>query len=192
MSRDDLFAQAFGGKEAPEVAAKGGKGTPPDARTELFKQAFPVRKEPDLQAPLLGTSFRFNMSRVAKLSFDEQMSLQKYEGASIRDLPAWLIDGGYVNNLPADVMRRTMGADQIIAVDIESSFDTNLSPFGDAISGLYVLWTRIRPWGERKVQRWLVDGCCLVGGALVPRLVLRLPSLARLMLDNERTQNTLR
>lgn len=38
----------------------------------------------------------------------------------------YLLDGGYVNNLPADVMRTVFGARCIIAVDVGSSDDTVL------------------------------------------------------------------
>ena len=32
---------------------------------------------------------------------------------------ALILDGGYVNNLPVDIMRERFGADRIVAVDVE-------------------------------------------------------------------------
>ncbi|VDM67467.1 unnamed protein product, partial [Strongylus vulgaris] len=58
-----------------------------------------------------------------------------------------LLDGGYVNNLPADVMK-SMGAKCVIAVDVGSSEETNLYNYGDCLSGLWVLWQRLNPWAE--------------------------------------------
>ena len=42
---------------------------------------------------------------------------------------SYLVDGGYVNNLPADVMR-SLGAKIIIAVDVGSEPDTNYTNYG--------------------------------------------------------------
>ncbi|WKY03061.1 hypothetical protein Q1695_016393 [Nippostrongylus brasiliensis] len=58
-----------------------------------------------------------------------------------------LLDGGYVNNLPADVMR-SMGAKRVIAVDVGSSEETNLYNYGDTLSGTWVLMKRLNPWAE--------------------------------------------
>lgn len=56
-----------------------------------------------------------------------------------------LLDGGYVNNLPADVMR-TMGVHQIIAIDVGSQDETDLTNYGDELSGWWLLWKRWNPW----------------------------------------------
>ena len=40
-----------------------------------------------------------------------------------------LLDGGYVNNLPADVMR-SIGAKSVIAVDVGSVNETDLYDYG--------------------------------------------------------------
>ncbi|EYC02789.1 hypothetical protein Y032_0098g3120 [Ancylostoma ceylanicum] len=58
-----------------------------------------------------------------------------------------LLDGGYVNNLPADVMR-SMGAKCVIAVDVGASEETNLYNYGDSLSGTWVLMKRLNPWAE--------------------------------------------
>ncbi|KAK6019308.1 phospholipase, patatin family [Ostertagia ostertagi] len=58
-----------------------------------------------------------------------------------------LLDGGYVNNLPADVMR-SMGAKRVIAVDVGASEETNLYNYGDSLNGLWVLMKRLNPWSD--------------------------------------------
>uniref|UniRef100_A0A0N5AG90 Cyclic nucleotide-binding domain-containing protein n=1 Tax=Syphacia muris TaxID=451379 RepID=A0A0N5AG90_9BILA len=58
-----------------------------------------------------------------------------------------LLDGGYVNNLPADVMK-TMGAKIVIAVDVGSASDTDLYNYGDSLSGFWVLFKKLNPFGE--------------------------------------------
>ncbi|KAL1400961.1 hypothetical protein pipiens_007005 [Culex pipiens pipiens] len=56
-----------------------------------------------------------------------------------------LLDGGYVNNLPADVMRG-QGAAHIIAIDVGSQDDTDLTDYGDDLSGWWLLYKRWNPF----------------------------------------------
>lgn len=58
-----------------------------------------------------------------------------------------LLDGGYVNNVPADVMR-SLGARCVIAVDVGSASENNLYNYGDSLSGFWVLMNRLNPWAE--------------------------------------------
>ncbi|KAI6202346.1 hypothetical protein M3Y96_00938500 [Aphelenchoides besseyi] len=58
-----------------------------------------------------------------------------------------LLDGGYVNNLPADVMR-SLGARCVIAVDVGSASDTDLYNYGDSLSGFWVMMNRLNPWAK--------------------------------------------
>ena len=65
--------------------------------------------------------------------------------ASGEEMVHLLVDGGYVNNLPADVMTRGLGSDTVIAVDVSSSSAFPSQNFGDSISGLGVLkWRLVR------------------------------------------------
>ncbi|CCD61723.1 Patatin-like phospholipase domain-containing protein ZK370.4 [Caenorhabditis elegans] len=57
-----------------------------------------------------------------------------------------LLDGGYVNNVPADVMRN-LGARCVIACDVGSIEETNLYDYGDSLSGMWVLLKRLNPFG---------------------------------------------
>ncbi|XP_037081068.1 neuropathy target esterase sws-like isoform X1 [Pollicipes pollicipes] len=59
-----------------------------------------------------------------------------------------LLDGGYVNNLPADVMRSQMGAHMVLAVDVGSQDDASLTNYGDHLSGWWLLWKRWNPFAE--------------------------------------------
>ncbi|TRY57684.1 hypothetical protein DNTS_025908 [Danionella cerebrum] len=59
-----------------------------------------------------------------------------------------LMDGGYINNLPADVAR-SMGAKVVIAIDVGSQDETNLTNYGDALSGWWLLWKRVNPLAEK-------------------------------------------
>uniref|UniRef100_A0A7N6B1D5 lysophospholipase n=1 Tax=Anabas testudineus TaxID=64144 RepID=A0A7N6B1D5_ANATE len=59
-----------------------------------------------------------------------------------------LMDGGYINNLPADIARN-MGARTVIAIDVGSQDETDLCNYGDCLSGWWLLWKRINPWAEK-------------------------------------------
>lgn len=58
-----------------------------------------------------------------------------------------LLDGGYLNNLPGDIIR-SMGADTIIAIDVSSEEITTVSSYGDSLSGWYALFMRMLPFGK--------------------------------------------
>ncbi|VDM01042.1 unnamed protein product, partial [Schistocephalus solidus] len=58
---------------------------------------------------------------------------------------SYLLDGGYVNNMPADVMA-TFGAKTIYAVDVGSVYDTNLTNYGDWLSGWWLIYQRLFRW----------------------------------------------
>jgi len=55
-----------------------------------------------------------------------------------------LLDGGYVNNVPADVMK-DLGCQTIIAVDVGSIDDTDLTNYGDSLSGWWLMFKRYCP-----------------------------------------------
>ncbi|XP_055841817.1 neuropathy target esterase sws isoform X2 [Episyrphus balteatus] len=56
-----------------------------------------------------------------------------------------LLDGCYTNNVPADVMRN-QGAAHIIAVDVGSQDDTDLTNYGDDLSGWWLLYKKWNPF----------------------------------------------
>lgn len=57
-----------------------------------------------------------------------------------------LLDGGYVNNLPADIMHDVMGAESILAIDVGSQDESDLTNYGDTLSGWWLLWKRWNPF----------------------------------------------
>lgn len=59
-----------------------------------------------------------------------------------------LLDGGYVNNLPADVMHNVMGAQTILAIDVGSQDEMDFSNYGDTLSGWWLLWNRWNPFAQ--------------------------------------------
>uniref|UniRef100_A0A3B1JXB1 lysophospholipase n=1 Tax=Astyanax mexicanus TaxID=7994 RepID=A0A3B1JXB1_ASTMX len=78
-----------------------------------------------------------------------------------------IMDGGYINNLPADVAR-SMGAKVVIAIDVGSQDETNLTNYGDALSGWWLLWKRLNPLAEKvkvlnmaEIQTRLAYVCCV-------------------------------
>uniref|UniRef100_A0A4W3GQS8 lysophospholipase n=1 Tax=Callorhinchus milii TaxID=7868 RepID=A0A4W3GQS8_CALMI len=78
-----------------------------------------------------------------------------------------LMDGGYINNLPADVAR-SMGAKIVIAIDVGSQDETDLTNYGDSLSGWWLLWKRLNPWAEKvkvlnmaEIQTRLAYVCCV-------------------------------
>ena len=58
-----------------------------------------------------------------------------------------LLDGGYLNNLPADVMHRLWSGalGRVIACDVGSVYDTELYNYGDELSGWWLLLRRLNP-----------------------------------------------
>ncbi|XP_064435122.1 patatin-like phospholipase domain-containing protein 7 isoform X5 [Mirounga angustirostris] len=78
-----------------------------------------------------------------------------------------LMDGGYINNLPADVAR-SMGAKVVIAIDVGSQDETDLTNYGDALSGWWLLWKRWNPLASKvkvlnmaEIQTRLAYVCCV-------------------------------
>uniref|UniRef100_A0AAY4BI66 lysophospholipase n=1 Tax=Denticeps clupeoides TaxID=299321 RepID=A0AAY4BI66_9TELE len=78
-----------------------------------------------------------------------------------------LMDGGYINNLPADVAR-SMGAKVVIAIDVGSLDESDLTNYGDSLSGWWLLWKRFNPLSERvrvlnmdEIQTRLAYVCCV-------------------------------
>ncbi|KAK9808186.1 hypothetical protein WJX73_006212 [Symbiochloris irregularis] len=58
-----------------------------------------------------------------------------------------LVDGGYLNNIPVDVMR-SMGVDTVVVVDVEDRDDSvwhNLTAYDGGLSGWRLLWDRWCP-----------------------------------------------
>ena len=55
----------------------------------------------------------------------------------------YLVDGGYVNNLPADVMKRMFGNGKVIAVDVSGDWEMTGSNYGDWVNGFDILVNKL-------------------------------------------------
>ena len=68
----------------------------------------------------------------------------------VQDSGDLLVDGGVVNNLPADVMGRLWGCGRMVAVDVspEADFEA-IEPTPPEVSGWSLLWRRLNPFGQR-------------------------------------------
>jgi lysophospholipid hydrolase len=61
-----------------------------------------------------------------------------------------LIDGGYLCNLPADIMSQLTGGGITIAVDVSSECDLQHEhAYVDAISGWSIIWNRLNPFARK-------------------------------------------
>lgn len=56
-----------------------------------------------------------------------------------------LVDGGFINNLPADALRDN-GANIIIAVDVSSTNNNQFSNYGETLSGWKLLFSNYLPF----------------------------------------------
>ncbi len=53
-----------------------------------------------------------------------------------------------------------MGAKLVIAVDVGSQDETDLTNYGDSLSGWWLLWKRLNPLSEKvKVRRYFFGTC---------------------------------
>lgn len=59
-----------------------------------------------------------------------------------------LLDGGYMNNLPADVMKDEGGIKYIVAVDVGSEPRRDYFSYGSSLSGWWLLWNKINPFAK--------------------------------------------
>ncbi|MBN3289324.1 PLPL6 esterase, partial [Polypterus senegalus] len=78
-----------------------------------------------------------------------------FQDKQIEDL--WLPYFNVTTDITASAMRvhkdadiaRNMGAKTVIAIDVGSQDETDLSNYGDSLSGWWLLWKRINPWAEK-------------------------------------------
>ncbi len=59
---------------------------------------------------------------------------------------ALLVDGGYSNSCPADVMKYQMGARTVISVDVSDFQEREYYEYGSYLSGWWVLWNSWNPF----------------------------------------------
>ena len=83
--------------------------------------------------------------------------------------PVWddgdfLVDGGYLNSIPADVMREHMGAETVIVVDVEDGdylAFRNLTPHDGGLGGWRLPWERLlwpfASWFTKTNASWFTE-----------------------------------
>jgi lysophospholipid hydrolase len=59
-----------------------------------------------------------------------------------------LVDGAYMNSVPADVMRHQMGARIVIAIDTSQELERDHYMWGNHLSGWWVLWNSLNPFSK--------------------------------------------
>ena len=104
-----------------------------------------------------------------------------------------LVDGGYLNAIPADVMRETMGADVVIVVDVEDDdylAFRDLTPRDGGLGGWRLLWERVDPLaGARATARDAMRGA---RDALQKRFLPCFPSRAVARRDADQRRGRVR
>ncbi|KAJ1977009.1 phosphatidylcholine and lysophosphatidylcholine phospholipase [Dimargaris xerosporica] len=78
------------------------------------------------------------------------MSLSGFLPPLCDDNGHMLLDGGYLDNLPVQVMK-AMGASVIFAIDVAADDDTSLMDYGDSVSGWWVLLNRWNPFAKTRI-----------------------------------------
>ena len=74
----------------------------------------------------------------------------------LSDNGALLVDGGYLNVCPADVMREQFGAKTVISVDVSDEFECDYADYGLHLSGWWLLWNSWNPFVKTvKVPSWV-------------------------------------
>jgi predicted acylesterase/phospholipase RssA/CRP-like cAMP-binding protein len=64
------------------------------------------------------------------------------------------VDGGFVNNVPVDVMAKTVNQGPVIGVDVSPPHPLHrVSDYGDDISGWRAMWMRFNPTREKRSYR---------------------------------------
>lgn len=71
------------------------------------------------------------------------------------DQGSLLVDGGYMDNVPVDVMLDSAAASTVIAIDVGAEDATELEDYGDTLSGFWLLFWRML--GRKKLVPTLTE-----------------------------------
>jgi len=69
----------------------------------------------------------------------------------------YLLDGGYLNNIPADQMRYIFNPKTVLTVNVNSFFDLKGDHYGDYLSGASILLDKLNPFTKKKVVPTFAD-----------------------------------
>jgi predicted acylesterase/phospholipase RssA/CRP-like cAMP-binding protein len=128
----------------------------------VLRSALSDIKIEDLRLSFFAVTTNISLSR---LEVHQHGSLWRFVRASMSlsgylpplcDKGHMLVDGGYLNNVPADVMR-DLGCEIIIAVDVGADEDLTVMNYGDSLSGWWLLWKRFFRWGKQPRYPTLAD-----------------------------------
>eukprot|EP00516_Mucochytrium_quahogii_P005989 CAMPEP_0203751202 /NCGR_PEP_ID=MMETSP0098-20131031/5311_1 /ASSEMBLY_ACC=CAM_ASM_000208 /TAXON_ID=96639 /ORGANISM=" , Strain NY0313808BC1" /LENGTH=1063 /DNA_ID=CAMNT_0050640811 /DNA_START=725 /DNA_END=3913 /DNA_ORIENTATION=- len=94
-----------------------------------------------------GSLWRYVRASMSLVNFVPPICDVVEEGG--REIVHYLADGGYMNNLPADVMRTLLGENgTVIAIDVQGAWKFAGYNYGDTLSGWKYLWMWLNPWIE--------------------------------------------
>ena len=128
----------------------------------ILRSALSDIKIEDLRLNFFAVTTNISLSR---LEVHQHGSLWRFVRASMSlsgylpplcDKGHMLVDGGYLNNVPADVMRN-LGCEFIIAADVGADEDSTIMNYGDSLSGWWLLWKRFFRWGKQPRYPTLAD-----------------------------------
>ena len=171
-SNENLFLDAFSGesrKQAREVN-QGVQYLSNDERTRLFQDGF-GRERSEAPRPLLGQGWRINVQKTKNLSFTEQYSLGELRDVPYRELPSWVIDGGYAEPTAAEKRYQKQqfektGLTQSERNQVFDAFAAHISALADmsereilrdSAALDHELASTIKRWGQDQVMEALKD-----------------------------------
>ena len=171
-SNENLFLDAFGGesrKQAREVN-QGIQYLSNDERTKLFQDGF-GRERSEAPRPHLGQSWRINVQKTKTLSFTEQYALGELQDVPYRELPDWVIDGGYAEPTAAEKRYQKQqfeetGLTQSERNQVFDAFTARISALAemsereilrDSAALDHELASTIKRWGQEQVMEALKD-----------------------------------
>jgi NTE family protein/lysophospholipid hydrolase len=89
-----------------------------------------------------------------------------------------LVDGAFLRNLPADIVRQLTGGGTTIAVDVSSECDMQFEQaYVDAISGWRIIWNRLNPFARKFTVPNL--GAVLQRAAQIASVIMQRDALLR-------------
>jgi len=71
--------------------------------------------------------------------------VEKTTNSNGEETVALLVDGCYSENVPAEAMH-AQGASLVLAIDVGSQDDTNLTDYGEDLSGWWLLYKKLNPF----------------------------------------------
>jgi lysophospholipid hydrolase len=98
-----------------------------------------------------GTAWRYIRASMSLTGFLPPLTEVEYIGNaattdSKKKVVHYLVDGGYMNSLPADHMRNVLGASTVVACDVSGDWTFDFADYGDELSGTWHYLRSYIPW----------------------------------------------